>query len=69
MTTSLKITTNGNYVATVKNEKGEELVSVGPGSTVEKSLYFPHGSGPQTYVVDERAATAEEVEAAKPKAE
>ena len=69
MTTSLKSTTNGNYVAPVKTEKGEELVSVGPGSRVEKSLYFPHGQGPQTYVVEERSATAEEVEAAKPKTE
>lgn len=67
MTTSLKITTNGNYVATVKNEKGDELASVGPGSMVEKSLYFPHGAGPQTYVVEERSATAEEIEAAKAK--
>lgn len=69
MTTSLKITTNGSYVATVKNEKGEELVSVGPGTMVEKQLYFRHGAGPQTYVVEERSATAEEVEAAKPKTE
>ena len=63
MTTTVKVTCNGDYVAVVKQDD-KELVDVGPGSMVEKSFYFPH-PGPTTLVIEERAATAEEKEAAK----
>lgn len=64
MTTNVKVVTNGMYVATVKHN-GKEVGTVGPGSMVEKSFYFPHGQGPQLYEIDERPATPEEIEAYK----
>ncbi len=66
MTVNLKISVGGNYVATVKNESGGVVAEAGPtgqGPIVEKSIHFPHGQGPQTYVVDERQATQEEIDA------
>lgn len=68
MTTTVKVTTNGDYIATVK-VNGKEAGTVGPGNMVEKAFPFYHGSEPTTYEVSERPATPEEVEAAKPKAE
>ncbi len=67
MTTTVKVIWNGNYVAEVAQDD-REIVKVGPGSNVEKSFTYPH-PGPSTFVVTERPATAEEIEAAKPKQE
>jgi hypothetical protein len=66
MTTTIKVTCNGNYVAEVRQD-GKEPVNVGPGSMVEKSFSYPH-PGPSTLVIMERPATPEEVEASKPAA-
>jgi len=63
MTTSIKVTCNGNYVAEVTQD-GREAVLVGPGSMVEKSFTYPH-PGPSTLTIIERAATAEEIDASK----
>lgn len=63
MTTSVKVVCNGDYVAEVVQD-GKPAVNVGPGSMVEKSFGYPH-PGPSTFVITERPATAEEVEAAK----
>ncbi len=65
MTTHITVTCNGNYVAEVTQD-GREPVLVGPGSMVSKQFTYPH-PGPSTITVQERPATAEEVEAAKPK--
>jgi hypothetical protein len=67
MTTTVKVNCNGNYVAEVRQDD-REVVNVGPGSMVEKSFYFPH-PGPSSFVITERPATPEEIEAAKPKTE
>jgi hypothetical protein len=66
MTTTVKVNTNGSYVADVKitNSRGEQVDSVGPGSMVEKSFSIPHGEA-TTIEINEREATPEEVEAAK----
>lgn len=65
MTTTVKITTNGNYVSTIKIN-GEEAGTVGPGSMVEKSFGLPHNNGgPSVFEVFERQATADEIEAAR----
>lgn len=63
MTTSIKVTCNGNYVAEVKQDD-REIVTVGPGSMVSKDFSYPH-PGPSTLVITERPATPEEVEASK----
>ena len=63
MTTNVKVNTNGSYVAEVKID-GTDLGSVGPGSMVEKSWYLPHGSK-HVVEIEERNATAEEIEASK----
>lgn len=68
MTTTVKVSCNGDYVATVKTMQNGEVKStdtVGPGSNVEKTFWFYHGSAPTVYEVSEREATAEEVAAAK----
>lgn len=65
MTTTVKVTCNGNYVAEVTQD-GRAPVLVGPGSMVERSFNFPH-PGPTNIHIIERPATAEELEAAKPK--
>lgn len=67
MTTTIKVTCNGNYVAEVTQD-GRAPVLVGPGSMVEKSFTYPH-PGPTSISIIERSATAEEIEAAKPKDE
>lgn len=61
MTTSVKVNTNGNYVATVKIN-GVDKGTVGPGSMVEKQWGIPHL---ETTIVEieERQATAEEIAA------
>lgn len=65
MTTSVKLRTNGNYVAELKNNDGEVVGSAGPGSNVESDwVNLPHG---ENHTIEERKATDEEVEAAKPK--
>ncbi len=64
MTTTVKVNCNGNYVATVKIN-GEEVGTVGPGIMVEKAWSLRHDVHPNVFEVDERPATAEEVEAAK----
>lgn len=66
MTISIKVGANGDYVAMVKIN-GEDAGTVGPGNMVVKDFPYRHGSGPQTYTVEERNATPEEIEAAKPK--
>ena len=65
MTTTIKVTCNGNYVAEVTQD-GREPALVGPGSMVERSFSYPH-PGPTNIWIIERPATAEEIEAAKPK--
>lgn len=68
MTTTVKISCNGNYVATVKTTQNGKIMStdtVGPGNNVEKTFWFYHGSAPTVYGVSEREATPAEVEAAK----
>lgn len=62
MTTSVKVNTNGNYVATVKIN-GVDKGTVGPGSAVEKMWNIPHGQM-TTVEIEERQATAEEIAAA-----
>lgn len=64
MTTTVKVITNGNYVAEVKQD-GVDVGSVGPGSMVEKSFTILHGSKTNVFEIAEREATAEEVEASK----
>lgn len=64
MTTDVIVRTNGNYVAMVK-QNGEDKGTVGPGAAVTKQFYVPHGAGPQVFEIEEREATAEEIEAAK----
>ena len=60
MTTTLKVTTNGPYVATVTDTKtGRVLALVGPGSNVEQYISFSHGQENHFSVV-ERPATEEE---------
>jgi hypothetical protein len=71
MTTDVKVRTNGNYVAMVKID-GEDKGTVGPskitaagsGGPESKQFYIPHG-GVHTVEIEERAATPEEIEAAK----
>lgn len=61
MTTSIKVRTNGNYVAEVKNSSGAVLGKAGPGSNVESDwIWISHG---EEVSIAERTATAEEVEA------
>jgi hypothetical protein len=61
MTTSIKIRTNGNYVAEAKNSGGTIIGKSGPGNNVESEwIGVPHGG----FNVTERNATAEEIEAA-----
>ncbi len=68
MTTTIKINTNGNYVSSVRIN-GNDAGTVGPGSMVERAFNLPHNDGgPSVFEVFERPATAEEIEAAKPKA-
>ncbi len=71
MTTTIKVNTNGKYVAegklvtTDKDGTASEVpVSVGPGYPAEASFYVPHGS---TAVLElaEREATKEEVDGVK----
>lgn len=64
MTTDVIVRTNGNYVAMVKVD-GEDKGTVGPGALVSKQFYIPHG-GVHVIEIEERKATAEEIEAAKP---
>lgn len=62
MTTSIKVRTNGNYVAEVKTNSGAILGKAGPGSSVESDwIGVPHAG----VSIVERTATPEEVEAAK----
>jgi len=61
MTTTVKVTTNGNYVATVKINDEDKGV-VGPGSMRSRDFGIPHGDI-TTIEIEEREATAEEVEA------
>lgn len=64
MTTTIRVTTNGNYVSTVKIN-GDEAGSVGPGSMVFKDFNLPHNDGgPSMFEVSERQATADEVDKA-----
>lgn len=65
MTTTIKVSCNGNYVAEVTQD-GRAPVLIGPGSNVEKSFTYPH-PGPTSISIIERPATEEEIEAAKPK--
>lgn len=61
MTTNVKITTNGNYVAELKNADGVVLGSAGPGQNVESgSIYVPHN---ETVTISERPATEDEIAA------
>lgn len=62
MTTSIKVKTNGDYVAEVQNENGDVLGKAGPGSNVESEWIGVAHTG---ISVAERPATAEEIEAAK----
>jgi len=58
MTTSIKVRTNGSYVAEVKNASGAILGKSGPGSNAESDwIGVPHDG----VTIDERPATAEEV--------
>lgn len=67
MTTNVKITTNGNYVAELKNSGGTVLGKAGPGQMAESgSIYIPHN---ETVTISERPATAEEIEALNKPAE
>lgn len=62
MTTSVKIRTNGNYVAELQDEAGDVIGSAGPGSNVESDwINVPHGT---EVGLTERNATAEEIEKA-----
>jgi hypothetical protein len=66
MTTNVTITTNGNYVSSIKIN-GADAGTVGPGSNVSKTWGLPHNDGgPSIFEVFERPATADEIEAAKP---
>lgn len=61
MTTSMKLRTNGNYVAEARNEAGGASLygAAGPGSNVESDWF----NVPHTGVnVTERAATQEEID-------
>jgi hypothetical protein len=66
MTTSITVRVNGNYVREVTGI-GESPIKVGPGSNIERT--FEHGecAAKDVTIRAERAATAEEIEAAKPK--
>jgi len=60
MTTSIKIRTNGSYVAELKNSQGSVLGKAGPGNNQESEwIYVPHG---EQATFSERTATAEEIE-------
>lgn len=64
MTTSVKIRTNGNYVAEAKNSGGTIIGTAGPGNQVESDwINVPHDG----FSVTERQATAEEIEKAQPR--
>jgi len=63
MTTSIKITCNGDYVAVVKQDD-RQPVNVGPGNGVERAFIYPH-PGPTTLVIVERPASSEEIEASR----
>lgn len=63
MTTDVKVRTNGNYVAMVKID-GRDMGTVGPGNLVERQFGIPHG-GVHIVEIEERAARAEEIDAAK----
>jgi len=59
MTTQVKIQTNGNYVAEIKDAAGTIVGSAGPGANIESGwIYLPHG---QVFTFAERPATAEEI--------
>lgn len=59
MTTNVKIQTNGNYVAELRDEGNTVVASVGPGNNVESNwIHVPHGS---IATLSERDATAEEI--------
>lgn len=61
MTTSIKIRTNGNYVAEATNAAGGILGKAGPGDNVESDwIHVPHDG----FSVSERPATAAEIDAA-----
>lgn len=62
MTTQVKLQTNGNYVAEVKDSGGNIRGSAGPGTMVESGWIGIDHSGTNT--ITERPATDEEVAAA-----
>lgn len=62
MTTDVIVRTNGNYVAEVKID-GEDKGGVGPGTLVQRQFFIPHG-GKHVVEIEERSATAEEIESA-----
>lgn len=66
MTTNVKVTTNGNYVAMVK-VNGKDEGTVGPGNSVSRDFSLRHDKHPNTFEVDEREATADEIAASKSK--
>lgn len=62
MTTSIKIRTNGDYVAEAKNLNGLVLGHAGPGNNVESNwIGVPHTG----FTVSERSATPDEIATAK----
>lgn len=64
MTTTLKLWTNGNYVAEARMD-GEIIATVGPGTNVESPpIYVPNG---KNVFITERAATALEIDMASVK--
>jgi hypothetical protein len=66
MTTSITVRVNGNYVREV-TVGGGDPVKVGPGSNVERTFQHYECFDKDVHVSAERPATAEEIEAAKPK--
>lgn len=71
MTTDIIVRTNGSYVAMIKidgEDKGtvgpSKITSAGSGGPESKQFFIPHG-GIHTVEIEERAATAEEIEAAR----
>jgi hypothetical protein len=63
MTTSIKVRTNGSYVAEAKDSNGSIVGKAGPGSNVESDwIHLRHAD---VFTIAERDATTEEVEAAK----
>ncbi len=71
MTSHITLHCNGNYVLEARRHptSEHELVSVGPGSNVQKQIPIPHGGEVIVFDFTEREATEEEIEAAKSGAE